>query len=306
MSFDAPRGRLIRIFLVDGTPSGIMALELGNWTGKAMAAPRTRLPDLLKRPEAGKTGIYVLIGPDPDEPGRQLAYIGEGDVVRHRLAEHGRSESKAFFTRVCFCVSSDENLTKTHARFLESMLISAAKSANRVRLINGTEPEFALLPEADQAEMRTFLDHVGILLPLAGFDILNPADAGQGEQGRARTTEFILTIRGAEATMVERGGEFVVLAGSLMPSDEVPTCPEGVLKRRAQLRKDGVIVSDPSSNRVKLTQDVAFDTPSGASSFVGGRSDNGWMTWKVKGTGQTYKDWSAAQIAATASEQEAA
>jgi hypothetical protein len=305
MSLEAPRGRLIRIFLVDGAPSGIMTLELGNWTGKALAAPRTRLPDLLKRPEAAKTGVYVLIGPDPDDATRQLVYVGEGDAMRHRLAEHGRNETKDFFTRVCFFVSNDENLTKAHARFLESRLIAAVKAANRAKLINGTEPEFSLLPEADQAEMQTFLDHIGILLPLAGFDILRPIDSA-AESARVSAAVFISTIRWAEATMVERAGEYVVLAGSLIPADEVPTCPDYARRRRAELRADGVLAPEPGGARLSLTQDVAFDSPSGASSFVGGRSDNGWVTWREKASGQTYKEWSAAQIAASDKEAEEA
>ncbi len=297
MSPEPSRGRLIRIFLVDGAPSGVMALELGNWTGKALAAPRTRLTDLLKRPEASKTGIYLLIGADPDDPTRQLVYIGEGDAVRTRLADHGRAEAKSFFSRVCFFVSNDENLTKAHARFLESRLIAAVKAANRVKLVNGTEPEFALLPEADQAEMATFLDHVAILLPLAGFDILRPIET-PAEAAHVVAIQFVSTIRGAEATMVERGGEYVVLAGSLLPPDEVPTCPDMARRRRDEMRTEGKLVP-ADGGKLKLLQDVSFESPSGASTFVGGRSDNGWMTWKVKSTGQTYKDWTEAQINAT-------
>jgi hypothetical protein len=28
-----------------------------------------------------RTGIYLLVGPDPDDSSRQLVYIGEGDNV---------------------------------------------------------------------------------------------------------------------------------------------------------------------------------------------------------------------------------
>lgn len=294
MSPDTPRGRPIRIFLVDGVPSGIMTLELGNWTGKALAAPRTRLPDLVKRPEAAKTGVYVLVGPDPDEPTRQLAYIGQCDVIERRLKEHARSDTKSFFTRVCFFTSNDQNLNSAHARFLESRLIAAVKAANRAKLVNDKEPEFAALSEADLHEMETFLDHIGILLPLAGFDILRPIETTTGNVG-ARAVTFVCTIRGAEARMVERAGEYVVLTGSLLPADEVPTCPEYARRRRAELKADSTLLLDGA--RLRLTRDVAFATPSGASSFVGGRSDNGWNTWREQASGQSYKDWSAAQVA---------
>ena len=59
-------GRQVRLFLVDGTPSGLMTAEVMNWTGKALAGPRARLGELIRREEASRTGVYVLMGPDPD------------------------------------------------------------------------------------------------------------------------------------------------------------------------------------------------------------------------------------------------
>ena len=89
-----PPGRSIRLFLADGTPQGIITAEIINWTGKALCAPRARLPDLLKRGEAGRTGIYILLGPDPDRPGQSQAYIGEADNIAARMRTHLRAEEK--------------------------------------------------------------------------------------------------------------------------------------------------------------------------------------------------------------------
>src|SRR5947208_8472257 len=73
-------GRSIRLFLPDGTPRGLIIAEVGNWIGKALCAPRGRRDELLKRSEATRTGIYILLGPDPDRPGGTKAYIGEADM----------------------------------------------------------------------------------------------------------------------------------------------------------------------------------------------------------------------------------
>jgi hypothetical protein len=43
------------------------------------------LATLLKRPETSRTGIYILLGDDPQSLGGTLAYLGEGDEVRIRL-----------------------------------------------------------------------------------------------------------------------------------------------------------------------------------------------------------------------------
>src|SRR4051812_610897 len=143
ISTASPRGRTIRVFLADGTPTGILTAEImASWTGKAIAAPRARLPDLLTRPELARTGVYVLSGQDPTDPARTKVYIGEADSVRTRLVQHNADEAKDFFTRVLVVVSKDENLTKGHARFLESRLIALTLAARRATLANGTAPEF--------------------------------------------------------------------------------------------------------------------------------------------------------------------
>ena len=93
-------GRSIRLFLPDGTPQGLIIAEVGNWIGKALCSPRGRLDELLKRSEATRTGIYILLGPDPDRPGGTKAYIGEADNVGGRLRIHLRDEEKDFFDRL--------------------------------------------------------------------------------------------------------------------------------------------------------------------------------------------------------------
>jgi hypothetical protein len=79
-------GKTIRIFLADGEPTGILLAEISNWTGKVLVAPRSQLDQLSKREEVRRTGVYPLVGPDPDDPSRALAYIGEGDNVLKRRA----------------------------------------------------------------------------------------------------------------------------------------------------------------------------------------------------------------------------
>jgi hypothetical protein len=48
-----------------GDAKSLRTAEISNWTGKAVAAPRTELDDLLAREELDKAGVYVLTGSDP-------------------------------------------------------------------------------------------------------------------------------------------------------------------------------------------------------------------------------------------------
>jgi len=102
-------GKTIRIFLADGEPTGILLAEISNWTGKVLVAPRSQLDQLSKREEVRRTGVYLLVGPDPDDPSRALAYIGEGDNVLKRLLRHNKNEAKDFWERtVCLMPSCCE------------------------------------------------------------------------------------------------------------------------------------------------------------------------------------------------------
>lgn len=299
------RGRTIRLFLADGSPSGIITAEIMNWTGKAVVAPRARLPDLLRREEVAKTGIYVLAGADPTDPMRQRVYIGEGDNVRARLQQHNADEAKDFFSRVLVFVSKDENLTKAHARYLESRLISLAKRAGRASLANGTDPAFAILPESDRADMDFYIEQIAIILPVLGFDftqsVPSPHASGSSSTGQATDTDVVFEMNtvGVKATAIEAEGRFVVLAGST--ARFVGTASWTAYRQlRDKLRAEGKLVDTEQENILRFPEDVAFDSPSAAAAVVVAGNQNGRIVWRVRGTGQTYKDWQDAQITAPA------
>jgi hypothetical protein len=123
------KGRTVRLYLVDGIPSGVLTAEIMNWTGRVTVAPRTQLADLASRDEVKRTGIYILAGDNPDNPTQELIYIGESDNVWKRLIQHSRDVDKDFWTRTVIITSKDENLTKSHVRYLESRLLQTAVQA---------------------------------------------------------------------------------------------------------------------------------------------------------------------------------
>jgi hypothetical protein len=59
----------LKLYLVDGSPSGVITAELGISSVRAAVASRTALPDLIRREKASRTGSDLLVGPDPDLPG---------------------------------------------------------------------------------------------------------------------------------------------------------------------------------------------------------------------------------------------
>ncbi len=55
----------LKIFLAYGDPKRLRTAELSNWTGKAVAGPRSEFDKLLSREESQNPGVYFLTGIDP-------------------------------------------------------------------------------------------------------------------------------------------------------------------------------------------------------------------------------------------------
>jgi hypothetical protein len=298
-------GKSVRLFLADGTPGGLLTAEIMNWTGHLVAAPRSDLAALLKRPEASRTGIYILLGDDPAALGGSSAYIGEGDDVGKRLYQHARPEDqggKDFWERAIVVTSKDANLTKAHARYLESRFIALAKQANRTMLINSTAPPTLPLPEADVSDMEYFVSQVKIVLPVLGINIFRSAvtaAAPEGSQIGVPTVfvqsspifELRLKKFGVSAKAQEVDGEFTVLEGSLARHAWTGADDHGYKRLREQLEQDGTLVPAPDGATMQFIHDRAFASPSAAAAVVTGRTANGRHEWKVAGSGQSYGSW---------------
>ncbi|MEP9415451.1 GIY-YIG nuclease family protein [Gordonia sp. VNQ95] len=295
-------GKSARLFLADGTPGGLLTAEIMNWTGHVVAAPRSDLAALLKRPEASRTGIYILLGDDPDSLGGQAAYIGEGDDVSKRLYQHARPEGqngKDFWDRAIVLTSKDANLTKAHARYLESRFITLAVRASRARLTNGTAPAPIVLPEADVSDMEYFIEQAKIVLPILGVNIFRSprtsAASASASSGGGRTDSplFEMTMKkwGITATAQEVDGEFTVIEGSQARSAWMGAAGHNYIGLRTKLENDGTLVPSPDGATMIFHRDHAFSSPSAAAAVVAGRNANGRLEWKVQGTQTTYGEW---------------
>jgi hypothetical protein len=296
------QGRTVRLFLVDGAPTGLMTAEIMNWTGHALVSPRSRLPDALRRDEANRTGVYFLYGNDPDQPSRNRVYVGEGDSVADRLRMHAKDPKKDFWSNVCIVTSKDQNLTKAHVRYLESRIVEIIRDADRANLANGNEPSSKLLPESDVADMEYFLAQMQMVLPVVGLDFLRPKVAlpeapGVGANApRVAGLELALINKkwNIEARAVDQDGEVTVLKGSKA------TAKGGFVNSYRALRdtliQDGRLKPTLDPGAFEFVSDVQFPSPSAAAAVVLNRNSNGRIEWKLTSTGQTLKDFQDAQL----------
>jgi hypothetical protein len=272
----------IRLFLIYGDPKRLRTGELLNWTGKALAAPRTELDELLHREEIDRSGVYFLLGSHP-KTNSSLAYIGEAEVVRDRLKQH---RSKEFWVSVVVFVSKDENLTKAHIRYLEARLMEEAKAVGRYSLENANMT-VVKLPESDREDMEVFLERIRQVLPIMGCDIFTPITGSQTQESKG---DFLCCeMKGASAKGRRTETGFVVFADStavLMERPSAETKSRYVVDLRKSLINDGILLE--KKDFLVFTKDAEFNSPSQAASVIHGGSANGLTAWKDK-NGKTLK-----------------
>jgi hypothetical protein len=272
----------IKLFLVNGEPKRLRTAELSNWTGKAVAGPRSEFESVLAREESQKSGVYFLTGNDP-ESGKPAVYIGEAECVRDRLKSQ---LDKDFWNQVVFFTSKDENLTKAHIRYLEGRIIDQAKHAARAILQNG-QSSGSRLPESDREDMEIFLEKIHQLLPVLGVEVLIPVTAPTA----AKTERELLVceIKGLKATGHLTPNGFVVLAGSQAVLTERPSSEKypWPLNMRQKLKEEGILAAKP--DHLIFSRDSEFSSPSAAAAVIHGGHANGLIAWKNK-DGKTLKE----------------
>lgn len=307
------KGQTIRIHLVDGSPSGLLTAEILNWTGKILVCPRVQLSKLANRDELRRTGIYILAGTHPEHEDTEAIYIGEGDNVYKRLIQHEKDESKEFYTKVAVVVSTDQNITKSHARYLEHALLSAAKDSKRAIVVNKQATSPRPLPESETADMENFLDHLRMMLPVLGFSFVQPAPETQLLRAANRPASLTRTpgvgIKRPRATtsspifFIKR---LKLVARAQQINDELVVFKDSTAREtgakswthyralRDQLILSGKLVRRKLGELV-FTEDVPFKSATAASAVVMAANNPGPLMWRLA-DGTTYRKWRERQL----------
>lgn len=272
----------IKIFLAHGDPKRLRTAELSNWTGKAVAGPRSEFEAILAREESGESGVYFLSGVDPVS-GTPALYIGEAENIRVRVRSH---LDKDFWNQFIFFISKDENLTKAHVRYLEGKLIEKARSAGRA-LVTNTQTSTSRLPESDREDMEVFLEKISQLLPVLGVELLVPA-AGPAKTASEKELLYC-EIKGLKARghLIPNG--FLVLKNSQAVLNDRASSQKYPWARnmRQKLTEDGVLIEE--RDHLVFSKDTEFSSPSAAAAVIQGGHANGLIAWKTD-KGKTLKE----------------
>lgn len=275
-------GKLIRLFLVDGSPNGIRTVELSNMTIFTTIFPRTKLKDFILRKESNKPGCYILIGED-EKTGLTKLYIGEGEVVKDRLRQHATGASqKEFWNEAIVFTSKDDYITKTQIQYLEAKLYELAEEAEEVQLENNKKPTPPELSEVDTAEMKQFLDVIKLILSSIGITILETKKQNVNQEEKEEEI-FTFTIKGARGRMKIEDDRYVVLKGSTAIIEDRPSASQPIRKMRRKLLEEKVTELNEDQSFYVFKENYAFNSPSYAAAAISGGEENGRAVWKYKG-----------------------
>ena len=265
MSYYLPK--TIKIFLLEGDPTGAKKVQLSNWSGMAVVIPRSKLEIVNKRDELNKQCIYFLVGGSSISP---EVYVGEAENFQKRIPQH---QSKDFWNACVVFLAKDENLSKAHVRFLEAKFIDDCFKANRAKLHNGNSPEGSKLSEEDESDMNEFKQNIKLILSTLGYTFHEiPSIAPKS------SAQYFIKAKGLEAKGIYTSEGIIVLEGSQVTKDEVPSIHEYLHNIRAEKLQEKAMVDKVTY--LEVQQKITFSSVSTAAGFVMGRSANGWNEWR--------------------------
>lgn len=276
-------GKVIELFLVNGTADSLVIAELSNWNGKAIKIPRIEVSSC-DLDDITQAGVYFLFCKEDD--GSDSVYIGEAENVKDRLVQHLRdyqSEKEKYYwnTAVIFI---GRDLNKALIRYLENRFVEIARENKRYLVLTKNTYSNTVMKKSQIAVMEEFIDNVKILINSLGYKVLEPLV--QKDIVNTTVDDEILYISSgsvnAKGKVTAEG--FVVFAGANIDKrNSADSLSQGMKMLRQKL-----IESDRVDN-YETKEDILFSSSSAAASFILGYSVSGPQRWKTK-DGRSLKE----------------
>ena len=285
-------GKDIRIYLSDGTVSGIRTAEIMNWTGRGMLVPRNKVEQVSEwSEELSGPSVYALFGTDEETGGRR-AYIGYSDKFLNRIKDH--LTKKDFWRDFVVFHNKDKYFNSAHARYLEARIWKLAKEAKRYILDNDVSPPDAELSRPEQDTMEDFLANIRLLLGVLGHRVLEPitprnqlSNSPSDAQQNGDLPTYHLNVGAAQAQGFPTDEGFVVLEGSIAALKDGKSMTPSSVKRKSSLIDKGILQGQ--GDKLILTESHLFTSPSTAATIMCGYPQNGRRVWQTAG-GKALKE----------------
>ena len=275
-------GKVIELFLVNGTADSLITAELSNWNGMAVKIPRVELSSC-NNDDITKPGVYFLFCKEDD--GSDSVYIGEAENVQERLKQHVRdyqSDKETYYwnTAVIFV---GRDLNKAMIRYLENQFVQIARESKRYLVLTKNTYQNTVLKDSQKAVMEEFIDNVKTLINALGYKVLEPLVQADLSSRKIDDEVLYITSGSVNARGMVTSEGFVVLSGTTVNETTAQSLSPGMLK----LRKD--LLDSTKVENLTTIEDILFSSSSAAADFVLGYSASGPRSWKAK-NGRTLKE----------------
>ena len=276
-------GKLIELFLVNGTADSLVIAELSNWNGKAIKIPRIEVASC-NRDDIKQAGVYFLFCKEDD--GSDSVYIGEAENVKERLVQHLRdyqSEKEKYYwnTAVIFV---GRDLNKALIRYLENRFVEIARSCKRYLVLTKNTYRNTVMKESQIAVMEEFVDNVKVLINALGYKVLEALVQTDSTITAIDDEILSITSGSVNATGKVTTEGFVVFSGSTInEKTSAKSLSAGMQKQRQKLFDSGKV------ENLVIVEDLLFSSSSAAADFILGYSVSGPRTWKAK-DGRSLKE----------------
>lgn len=268
-------GKVIELFLVNGTADSLITAELSNWNGMAVKIPRVELSSC-NNDDITKPGVYFLFCKEDD--GSDSVYIGEAENVQERLKQHVRdyqSDKETYYwnTAVIFV---GRDLNKAMIRYLENQFVQIARESKRYLVLTKNTYQNTVLKDSQKAVMEEFIDNVKTLINALGYKVLEPLVQADLSSRKIDDEVLYITSGSVNARGMVTSEGFVVLSGTTVNETTAQSLSPGMLK----LRKD--LLDSTKVENLTTIEDILFSSSSAAADFVLGYSASGPRSWKAK------------------------
>ena len=267
------RSKTIKLFLMDGEPSGRIKCSLANWTGIAYRIPRTEVDKCKDLEILKQSGVYFLFGTDSDD--NPVVYIGQAGIRKNGkgllLRVQEAHPSIDYWTEAVMFTTTNNSFGPTEISYLENRFCNLAIQANRYVVKNGNDPNPGNITEETESELEEFIDYAKIVMGTLGHKVFEPYISSESDNNKEPLLYF--EYKGSKATGKRTSDGFVVLKGSSINPQITKACPMRAIKKK----KKYASLIDASN---VLSSDVLLSSPSAAASFVGGASLSGNFKWK--------------------------
>lgn len=220
---------------------------------------------------AGQPAFYILLNSlDAKKP---QAYIGQTTDFANRKNDH--VQKKDFWNLALVFVSDNHKIYGDDVKYLEYLGIEAAQKAESFELRNDTNPKKPNIAPYRINDMEVFFHDIQLLCKFYGCGIFETAKP----QDNQEHLFFVKSIdRPAQGTgFYDKDKEkFILLGGSVLATEATKSFK--TIAARNQFIKEHC--KKDNNGQIVLVHNFPFDRPSSASSFVLGRSSNGWDDWK--------------------------